>query len=93
MLSNNVNDKEERLMKLAYNSVRKRVADALLIVKSRNSDLDTFSISREDLASIAGTATETVIRTLSDFKDEKLLDIKEKQIILLDSSKLARLKN
>jgi CRP-like cAMP-binding protein/CheY-like chemotaxis protein len=93
ILSNNVTDKEERLMKLAYNSVRKRVADALLTVKSRNNDADTFTISREDLASIAGTATETVIRTLSDFKDEKLLDIKDKQIVLTDAGKLQRLKN
>jgi CRP/FNR family transcriptional regulator, polysaccharide utilization system transcription regulator len=93
MLSNNVTDKEDRLMKLAYNSVRKRVADALLIVKSRNNNQDSFTISREDLASLAGTATETVIRTLSDFKDEKLLDIKEKQVFLLDVGKLSKLKN
>ncbi|MEP7264161.1 MAG: response regulator [Bacteroidota bacterium] len=93
MLSNNVSDKEERLMKLAYNSVRKRVADALLIVKSRNNNENNFAISREDLASLAGTATETVIRTLSDFKEEKLIDVRDKQLVLLDAVKLEQLKN
>lgn len=93
MLSNNVSEKEERLMNLAYNSVRKRVADALLIAQSRNKGDDHFAISREDLASVAGTATETVIRTLSDFKEEKLIEIKDKQIQLLQPEKLAKLKN
>ena len=93
MLSNNVSEKEDRLMNLAYNSVRKRVADALLIAQSRNNGDDHFAISREDLASVAGTATETVIRTLSDFKEEKLIDIRDKQIQILQHDKLARLKN
>ena len=93
MLCNNVSEKEERLMNLAYNSVRKRVADALLTTQARNGTNELFSITREDLASMAGTATETVIRTLSDFKDEKLIEIKDKQIQLLQKDKLVRLKN
>ena len=36
----------------------------------------SIHISREDLANIAGTATESLIRTLSDFKSEKLIEIK-----------------
>lgn len=96
MLSNNLRDTEERLMNLAYNSVRKRVADALVTLQSRyqqNGEKIPFSVSREDLASIVGTATESVIRTLSDFKDEKLIEIKDKQIYILNGDKLARLKN
>lgn len=96
MLSNNLRDTEVRLMNLAYNSVRKRVADALVTLQSRyqqNGEKIPFSVSREDLASIVGTATESVIRTLSDFKDEKLIEIKDKQIYILNGDKLARLKN
>lgn len=96
MLSNNLRETEERLMNLAYNSVRKRVADALVTLQQRyqqNGQKVPFSVSREDLASIVGTATESVIRTLSDFKDEKLIEIKDKQIYILNSDKLARLKN
>ena len=53
----------------------------------------SIAISREDLANIAGTATESLIRTLSDFKSEKLIEIKEGKIILLDEKKLTNLFN
>jgi CRP-like cAMP-binding protein len=96
MLSNNLQETEERLMNLAYNSVRKRVADALLILQLRyqkDGENLPFSVSREDLASIVGTATESVIRTLSDFKEEKLIDIRDKQIYILNNERLGKLKN
>ncbi len=97
MLSNNLQETEEKLINLAYNSVRKRVADALLSLHNRykiEKEPETkFSVSREDLASMVGTATESVIRTLSDFKEEKLIDIREKNIHILDSDKLGRMKN
>jgi CRP-like cAMP-binding protein len=97
MLSNNLQESEEKLINLAYNSVRKRVADALISLHQRyKSDKETgsvFSVSREDLASMVGTATESVIRTLSDFKEEKLIDIREKNIHILDSERLSRMKN
>ncbi|REJ81748.1 MAG: response regulator [Bacteroidetes bacterium] len=97
MLSNNLQESEERLINLAYNSVRKRVASALIDLQSRyksdNSDKTAFTVSREDLASIVGTATESVIRTLSDFKEEKLIDIRDKNIHILNAEKLVRMKN
>jgi CRP-like cAMP-binding protein len=96
MLSNNLQETEQRLINLAYNSVRKRVADALITIQEsylKNGEKSPFSVSREDLASIVGTATESVIRTLSDFKEEKLIDIREKQIYILNFEKLSKLKN
>jgi CRP-like cAMP-binding protein len=51
-----------------------------------------MSIARDDLANIVGTATESLIRTLSDFKEEKLIEIKEGKIKLLDEKKLRNLK-
>ncbi|HEU4718197.1 MAG TPA: response regulator [Bacteroidia bacterium] len=97
LLSNDVKDKEERLLRLAYNSVRKRVAEALLLLRQRYSEgkKDPFSmaISREDLANLAGTAPETVIRTLSDFKEEKLVDVKGSTITITNVEKLERMKN
>ncbi len=97
VLSDNIADKEEQLVKLAYSSVRKRVAEALLLLQKRYSEntQDRFSISfsREDLANIVGTATESLIRTLSDFKQEKLIDIKGSNITILETDKLMRLKN
>mgnify|MGYP005844942501 CR=1 FL=1 len=97
MLTNELADKEERLVKLAYHSVRKRVAEALITIRDRykkeNEAKFSISISREDLANIVGTAPETVIRTLSDFKEEKLIDIKGSNITILDEGKLERMKN
>ena len=48
---------------------------------------------REDLAQIVGTATESLIRTLSDFKSEKLIDIREGKVFILDEEKLKNMLN
>ena len=52
-----------------------------------------FTISREDLASLTGTASESVSRTLSDFKDEQLIDKKASLITILKIEELAKMKN
>lgn len=97
LLSNNLQEMEEKLINLAYNSVRKRVADALISLQNQfvhtGDKSPVFSVSREDLASMVGTATESVIRTLSDFKEEKLIDIRDKNIYILNPEKLVRMKN
>ena len=51
-----------------------------------------MAISRDDLASLVGTATESVIRTLSEFKNDGLIQIKSSMITILDSEKLSNLK-
>lgn len=91
MLSNNLIEKEEQLLALAYSSVRQRVAEALLMLDERmdeNERKEGISITRENLAGIVGTAIESVIRTLSDFKEEKIIDIKGKKIKILNKDKL-----
>lgn len=97
ILSNNILEREEQLMKLAYNSVRKRSAEALVTLynkyKKEEDKKFSINISREDLAHMVGTATETVIRTLSDFKDEKLIEIAGSTISVLNFDKLANMKN
>ena len=97
LLAKNISEKEDQLLGLAYNSLRKKVAEALMLLqkKYKNENVDNFeiAISRECLASIAGTATESLIRTLSDFRAEKLIDIKEGNIIILNEEKLAHLLN
>ncbi|WP_017730897.1 response regulator [Nafulsella turpanensis] len=96
ILSDNLAEKEERLLKLAFHSVRKRVAEALLLVekqyKKEGEQKYKLSISREDLANIVGASTETVIRTLSDFKDENLIEVNSGKITIVNSEKLSRLR-
>lgn len=94
LLSNDIRDKEEQLMQLAYHSVRKRMAEAMLrLHKRQHTENESFKITREDLAAMAGMATETVSRTLSDFKDEGLIDKKGSIITILDINRLAKMKN
>ena len=77
LLSNNLLEKEEELLKLAYDTVRKRVADALVKVAESITDrgVAPFHIPREDLANMAGTTTESVIRTLSEFKEDGWIEV------------------
>ena len=96
LLANNVTEKEQQLLSIAYNSLRKKVADALLSIYNKYSNGNeqySIEISRENLANIAGTAKESVIRTLSDFKDEKLIDIRQGDIYILNAKKLANMLN
>lgn len=92
MLAGSVFDKQAELLNLAYDSVRKRVADALLKLSKtyQNENIDKFSISisRDDLASIVGTATESVIRTLSEFKNDGYISIKGSNITILKEEEL-----
>lgn len=90
MLANNVVSKEEQLMQLAYDSIRKRVADTLLVIREKEGS-DTFDILREDLAKMVGTAKESVIRTLTDFRQSGYIDIQEGTIKILDYKKLANI--
>ena len=96
LLSGSLIEKEEELINLAYNSVRKRVADGLIHLadKFKKESREAFSIEipRDDLASIVGTSTESVIRVLSDFKDEKLIEAKGSNITLVNEDKLRNLK-
>ena len=93
ILANNIREKEVQLIELAYNSVRKRLAQVLVRLSKQFTDPSQFKISRDELASMAGMATETVSRTLSDFKDEKLIEKKGSHIHILDLNRLAKMKN
>jgi CRP-like cAMP-binding protein/DNA-binding NarL/FixJ family response regulator len=92
IVTQNVKDKEERLLNLAYSSLRKRVARALVDIHSKfNAQNTPIEISRDDIAQYVGTATESLIRTLSDFKEEKLVEIKSGKIIVTNPEKLKNL--
>jgi CRP-like cAMP-binding protein len=97
LLSNNLIENEQRLIDLAYNSVRKRVAQTLVFLDEKYKDTcdesTSINISRDDLASIAGTSTESTVRVLSDFRIEGLIEITGKSIAILDVPRLALMRN
>ncbi len=96
IICHNLHEKESRLLTLAYDSVRQRVAKALLElqIKYHTNLVDNASISsfsREDLANLVGTAKETLVRTLSEFKDEGAIEIIRNTIKILDQNKLEKI--
>ena len=82
----------QQLIHIAYGTVRHKLAKALIMLYYR-SPKNVITIKREDLASLVATAKETIIRTLSDFKDEGLIDIKKSQIFILDEERLSQINN
>lgn len=91
MLSNQVEEQEKQLLRLAYDTVRKRTAEALLNLLKNNPKKGkegAVSVTREDLASLAGTASETVIRCLSEFKEDEFIEINGREIVILDQKGL-----
>ena len=94
IITHNVKEKEERLLSLAYSSLRKRVAKALVDIHEKfnvQGSNNVIEFSRDDIAQYVGTATESLIRTLSDFKSEKLIDIKSGKISIINLDKLKNL--
>lgn len=98
MLAKNISERENQLVNIAYNSLRKKVADALVMLHKKYHDTmestNSMVIGRGSLANIAGTAKESLIRTLSDFRNEKLIDIEDDgSIVILNLRKLESLLN
>ena len=93
MISHNLINVQSQLVDMAFASVRQRAAKALLELFDKGLIKDCanngLGIPREDFAGMIGTATETAIRTLSDFKDEGLITTdRGRRIILLDKEEL-----
>src|SRR5690625_2379816 len=91
VITDNVYKVKEQLLQMAYSSVRRKTAQTLLhfadTVGSEEQQ-PSIRISRSDLASVAGIATESLIRMLSNFKKEALIDIDGREIIILNRERL-----
>ncbi|WP_138993137.1 response regulator [Larkinella sp. C7] len=74
LLASHVNEREEQLLNMAYNSINRRVADTLLRLFKQEPE-GIIQLSRHNLAAMIGTAPETLIRTLKKFKEDGLLDM------------------
>jgi CRP-like cAMP-binding protein len=80
---------------IAQKSVKERLAELLLTLRNKfgvdkNNHLN-IALSREELANVVGTATESVIRLLSEFKNERYIDIQGKKISLINIRALERI--
>ena len=97
LLARNVKAQEHSLINLAYNSLRKRVANGLLQLVAKFPEGEgsdpSVGISRDNLSHFIGSATESLTRTLSDFRNERLIDIRDGKIFLLYRERLSNLAN
>ena len=82
---------------IAQKTVRERLAEILLHLKDEfgedSEENLNISLTREELANIVGTATESVIRLLSEFKNDQLIQIQGRKIKILDEPGLKRISN
>ncbi|MEB8344865.1 response regulator [Flavobacteriaceae bacterium KMM 6898] len=93
LLSKNLSEIKQQLLQMAYSSVRKKTAKTIMQfadLLNKNGD-NPIKISRSDLASVAGIATESLIRTLSSFKKEGIIDIEGRNIKILDLNLLEQM--
>ncbi|MGI4761485.1 MAG: Crp/Fnr family transcriptional regulator [Janthinobacterium lividum] len=94
LLATNLGEAEEQMLRLAYKPVRERLAEALLLVRrtfdsaAAPGEPFTIALSREDLASLVGTAKETVSRLLTDYKEAGIIATRGSQIMLLQEAQL-----
>jgi len=82
---------------IAQKTVRERLAEVLIQLK-KSFDLDKeqflkISLTREELANMVGTATESVIRLLSEFKQDKLIELHGRKIKIINEQKLTKTGN
>ena len=91
-MANDLKDSDISLVNMAQKSVKRRMAEILIYIYdnfgTNADDYLNIVISREDYASIVGTATESAIRILSQFKKEGLISTKGKQIKIEDYGNL-----
>jgi CRP-like cAMP-binding protein len=78
---------ERKMRNLVHMDVKSRLADSLLVI-SRLHKNTQFTISRQDLASFAGTTYETIYRNLQEFIQDKLIAVEGKLITILNEKKL-----
>lgn len=98
LLANELKEAESKITNLAQKPVLERVAETLLMLKEYygteiNDNSLNITITREEIANIVGTATETVIRLMSELKKEGLIDLDGKKIKILKGDALLKLAN
>jgi CRP/FNR family transcriptional regulator len=89
-LSKELGERAIFITNLAQKSVRERLAYSLLLLQDVYGE-EPITLTREDLANFVGTATETLIRLLKDFKDENLIDVQTRKVFITNKEALLQL--
>lgn len=96
-LARHASEKEAGLINLAYSSLRKKVANGILhlsaSLRHEQGGKRYITISRDNLAALVGSAPESLTRTLGEFRKERLIEISDGRIWLLDEEGLRKMLN
>lgn len=94
-ISEDLGESAQTITFLAQKTVRERLAEVLLLLEKKlGNDKDGFiniSLTREEMANLIGTATESAIRLISEFKADHLIEVEGRKIKILDHQKLVKL--
>lgn len=98
LLSSDLKKAEHTITNIAQKPVKERLAEALLFIKETygyepDSTIINVTLTREEIANIVGTATETTIRLLSDLKHDKIIEFVGKRIKIINHNKLLDIAN
>jgi len=98
LLTNDLRQSEEKIINITQKTVIERITESLLILKEKfglKEDGKTLDIqlTRKEVGNIAGVTTETTIRTLSDLNKKRIINLKGKQIELVNIPRLVQLSN
>jgi CRP-like cAMP-binding protein len=89
-LSKELGDRAQFITNMAQKSVRERLAFSLLILEEIYGE-EEINLTREDMANFVGTATETLIRLLKDFKEDEIIEIHTRKLQIVNREKLLRI--
>lgn len=95
LVAKDLKNAENKITELSQKPVRERIAEALLMLlefygTDSEGSIDIV-LTREDLAGIVGTATETLIRIISDFKNDMIIESIGKKIKVINKQKLIQI--
>lgn len=87
-------DFQQKLVNMAYEPVRKRLAQSLIYLHEFfQQETHTIPLTREEIANLTGTTVETVIRTLAQFRKEGFIQHKNEGLMVTEPERLKALKN
>ncbi len=94
-MASSLKNADNLIVDMAQKSVKQRLAETLLNLQNKfgvtNENTIDIHLSREDIANIIGTATESAIRLLSELKKKKIIIFKGKEISILDKKELEKI--
>ena len=94
-MSRELGEAGKLITNLAQKSVRERLAEVILVLRTTFGETEEgnvdISLTREELANMVGTATESVIRLLSEFKEDQLIELKGRKLKITNPDQLARI--